>query len=294
MAEIHGKWLKTDSVNDTKVLARDTFWIRSSTGNIIRTNAGKVEMGAAPVWGTAPAAGDELVNKDYVDAAVFGLRDMKDAVRLATIAALPACTASVTTKVGKTLTADANGALSVDGIAVGAGDRILVKNQVAQADNGIYDVTATGDGSNPFVLTRSTDADENAEVSQGMSTLIVLGSQAQCIFALNTADPIDVDVTGLNFVEVPNPSKYFQPVKQLHTVSGSTPATDYDISISNTPESGSLLVRVVDGPILLEGTISGGEEYELSSGPDKITINGGIISSTQLVNGDQIEIMYGH
>ena len=40
-----------------------------------------------------------------------------------------------------TLTADANGALSVDGVTVSVNDRVLVKDQSSSVQNGIYKVT---------------------------------------------------------------------------------------------------------------------------------------------------------
>ena len=66
-----------------------------------------------------------------------------------------------------TLTADANGALSVDGAAVVADDRILVKDQASAVQNGIYKVTATGGAGAAFVLTRTPDADTAAELTGG-------------------------------------------------------------------------------------------------------------------------------
>jgi len=74
-------------------------------------------------------------------------------VRLATTDVLPAVTFD-----GAVATAVANGALSVDGVAVGAGDLILVKNQVAPAENGVFAVVDAGDGANPFVLERESSA----------------------------------------------------------------------------------------------------------------------------------------
>ena len=78
----------------------------------------------------------------------------------ATAAALPACTyANGTAGVGATLTASANGALTVDGVVQTANNRILVKNQVAALQNGIYVVSQVGTGSLPWILTRSDDFD---------------------------------------------------------------------------------------------------------------------------------------
>jgi hypothetical protein len=84
---------------------------------------------------------------------------------LATTGALPACTYdNGDTGYGATLTANANGALSIDGIAVVAGHRILVKDQVDTTQNGIYVATNAGGASAEFVLTRATDYDQGFEI----------------------------------------------------------------------------------------------------------------------------------
>ena len=69
-----------------------------------------------------------------------------------------------TNGVGATLTANAVGVLSFDGVAVGLNDRILVKNQNTQLQNGVYKVTTLGTGSVNYVLTRTTDFDSTAEI----------------------------------------------------------------------------------------------------------------------------------
>lgn len=74
--------------------------------------------------------------------------------------------------IGATLTATINGVVS-DGTAVDridtnyipeAGDLILVKNQVNQFHNGIYEITNTGSASTPYILTRSVDVDAPEEL----------------------------------------------------------------------------------------------------------------------------------
>ena len=69
-----------------------------------------------------------------------------------------------TNGVGATLTANAVGALSFDGVAVALNDRILVKDQNTQTQNGVYKVTTLGTGSVNYVLTRTTDFDSTAEI----------------------------------------------------------------------------------------------------------------------------------
>ena len=59
--------------------------------------------------------------------------------------------------IGATLSATTNGSLTIDGQSAAVNDRILVKNQTVQTQNGIYTVTATGSFVSHWTLTRSTD-----------------------------------------------------------------------------------------------------------------------------------------
>lgn len=87
-------------------------------------------------------------------------------VRAATSTVLPACTAAGA-GVGKTLTANALGALIVDTVTLSLGDRVLVKDQAATADNGIYVMTRVATEVVTWVLTRATDFDATAEILLG-------------------------------------------------------------------------------------------------------------------------------
>jgi hypothetical protein len=136
----------------------------------------------------------------YGQAAAFAVAlDSKASVRLATTAALAANT-SAGSGVGKTLTADANGALSVDSVAVAVTNRILVKNESPASDNGIYTVTDTGSAGTPYVLTRATDADQDAEVTTNLLVGVDAGTvNASTTWRLTTAATINVDATSLTF-----------------------------------------------------------------------------------------------
>jgi hypothetical protein len=65
-------------------------------------------------------------------------------------------------------------ALSVDGIALVAGERLLVKDQSSTAHNGIYVVTDIGSGSTNWVLTRAEDFDgtPDNEIDGGEYTFV--------------------------------------------------------------------------------------------------------------------------
>lgn len=93
--------------------------------------------------------------------------------RLATFDQLPANTYNNgASGVGATLTANANGALVVDGRTVALNDRILVLWEFPGANNGVFFVSATGDGSHPWILTRDSRMDESAEFT---ATLVAVG-----------------------------------------------------------------------------------------------------------------------
>jgi hypothetical protein len=153
---------------------------------------------------TAPTNGTDIVNKNYADSIATGI-NFHQACRLATTAALPSCTYNNgTSGVGATLTATANGALSVDSTLVVATNRVLVKNQANTAHNGVYVVTQVGDGSNPFILTRATDFDSAGtgvdQIDAGDFFLITAGtSNANTSWVQQTPLPITVGTTGIVF-----------------------------------------------------------------------------------------------
>ena len=102
--------------------------------------------------------------KTYVDAVAAGLSP-KESVAAATTAALPTNTYSNgASGVGATLTGVATGVLTVDGYAVALNDRVLVKNEVTAANNGIYLCTVAGAVGVAYVLTRTTDSNTSAEI----------------------------------------------------------------------------------------------------------------------------------
>jgi hypothetical protein len=161
----------------------------------------------------APTSGTDIVNKTYADSIASGV-NFHQAVRLATTAALPANTYNNgASGVGATLTANANGALSIDGTAAVAGNRVLVKNEAAQANNGVYTVTQVGSGSTPYILTRATDFDSAGtgvdQIDAGDFFLVTAGStQANTSWVQQTPLPITVGTTALVFTQFGAPITY--------------------------------------------------------------------------------------
>ena len=162
---------------------------------------------------TAPTSGTDIVNKTYADTIASGI-NFHQAVRLATTAALAANTYNNgASGVGATLTANANGALSVDGVAAVVGNRILVKDEVTQANNGVYTVTQVGSGAAVYILTRATDFNTAGsgvnQIDAGDFFFVTAGTTlANTSFVQQTPLPIVVGTTAIVFTQFGAPITY--------------------------------------------------------------------------------------
>lgn len=142
--------------------------VRTSTLNQMGAPSGDVSWNNFKITNLAdPVGAQDGVNLRTLQAYVNGLSDRAD-VYYATTAALPANTyANGTLGVGATLTANAVGVLSVDGVAVQLLDPVMVNNEATAANNGLYTVTTLGTGGVNYVLTRRVDFDQAAEAVTG-------------------------------------------------------------------------------------------------------------------------------
>lgn len=126
----------SDAANKGYVDTQDALRLALTGG----TMSGAIAMGNSKITGLAtPTADADAATKAYVDSVAQGL-DVKGSCRVGT-------TANITL----------SGTQTIDGVAVIAGDRVLVKNQSSAAENGIY-VVAAGSWS------RAADADTWSEL----------------------------------------------------------------------------------------------------------------------------------
>ncbi|WAF58599.1 hypothetical protein NRL09_12385 [Aeromonas caviae] len=142
-----------------KGLANRTAFLKQQ---IDQLNSGQL----TPAW---------IASQDYVQEQLQKL-DAKQSVRAAT-------TANITL----------SGVQTIDGVALTVGDRVLVKDQTAAAQNGIYLVAAQG-------WTRATDADNGAKLTSAARVAVEAGElNVGSQWYLATTGPITIGVTMLLF-----------------------------------------------------------------------------------------------
>jgi hypothetical protein len=96
---------------------------------------------------------------------------------VATTVNLTAIYANGTSGVAATLTnSGTQAALTIDGVALAVGNRVLVKDQATALQNGIYTVTNIGSSTTNWVLTRATDFDSPSQMVRGNVIEVISGT----------------------------------------------------------------------------------------------------------------------
>lgn len=159
--------------------------------------AGGTMTGPLILWTNSPATALEAASRGYVDTVAAGFTVIL-AADYATTANLNATQAGAGP--GATLTnAGAMAAFSVDGASPSVNQRILVKNQTLTQHNGVYNLTTVGSGAVNWVLTRSTDYDQAAEIQPGTLIAVNGGTANANTSWLETATVVTVDTDPILF-----------------------------------------------------------------------------------------------
>ena len=136
-----------------------------------------IDTDLSTVAGTHTTLVSALAAKTYIDNTRSGL-EVKDSVVVAT-------TANITL----------SGTQTIDGIAVTAGQRVLVKDQTTTSQNGIYIVDASA-------WSRSTDADTAAELNSGVFFFVEKGTvNADNGFVMTQDTAINFGSTAITFAQ---------------------------------------------------------------------------------------------
>jgi hypothetical protein len=261
------------AINDAKVQAgaaiatsklADGINFIKKDGTVAMTGA--LNMGSQVISNVqTPSTGTDAVNKNYVDTAITNVTSLftaKGTVRIATTAN------------GALATAYANGQ-TVDGLALVTGDRILIKNQTAQAENGIYTVNASG------APTRSTDMDVWGEVPGSWITVQVGTTNADTVW-LSTADAGGtLNTTAITFINpISGGGLSASNFVTKEIPSGSINSANVTFTLANTPTAGT-------EEVFLNGVLQ-----ESGAGND-YTITGAVITYlTAPLTGEKLRVNY--
>lgn len=164
---------------------------------------------ANPTFNTVSVSGSpvsslQVATKAYVDNLVAGI-NFHAPVVAATAGNLAGTYNNGTSGVGATITKASNGSIgTIDGATVIVGDRILLRAQTDNKENGIYTITAVGSVSAPWVVTRATDSDNSIanELATGDFCFVTSGDTNKGYGYVNnsTVNPIVIGTSAITYV----------------------------------------------------------------------------------------------
>lgn len=233
-----------------------------------RAFSGNQSMGGNKLTNVAtPTSASDVATKGYVDSALEGLKP-KAAVRAATTADID-------------LSQDLEDGDIVDGVTLATGDRVLVKDQTAPEDNGIYVVVASGAAS------RSTDFDSLSPIDEINKAYVAVqeGTENAGKLYVQYGEVTTLGTDPINFT-------FFNSVSGLVggngiTVSGSNISVDHDgegltfVATQLALElDGSTLSKSASGVKVAAGGITN-TEINASAAIDATKIANGSVSNTE-------------
>jgi hypothetical protein len=211
------------------------------------------------------------VTKQYADNIASGV-NVHASCDTSTTAVLPACTYdNGTSGLGATLTATVNGVLGTVGgyASLVVGSRILVKDQAATLQNGVYTVTDLGAVLAQWVLTRASDFDGSPtfEISAGDLTYIQKGTLAGTQWietASGTGSPGDYIIVGTDSIVFSQFSGAGSVTAGTGiSVTGNTVSNTGVISVSGT---GTVSGLTLSGTVTSSGSLTLGGALTLTNG----------------------------
>jgi hypothetical protein len=168
------------------------------------------------VTAAANGTGGSGVTQAAIDAAAY-----KDRCRAATTANLTVTATSTTLTNSGTLAA-----LALDGISLAVNERVLVKNQTATAQNGVYTVTTVGTAAVAWVLTRATDFNLWAEIPAAYVSVEAGTANTGTLWVCTSSSGGTLGTTGITWRQMaPTDSPTFTGTPAAQTAAVSTNTT---------------------------------------------------------------------
>jgi hypothetical protein len=178
---VYNGTLKKVAIGDT-VFGSETLYVTGNVGISSELNVEKVF-----VTDKSPTQANELASKEYVDLFATAALVIQEAVSVASTVNIPSTyvngpTAGIGNSelgIGASLHANSNGVLTIDGFNPVIDDRVLIKDQTIEYENGFYVVKDTGSVSAPWILERVQDFDQPDEIVAGAFTFVTNGEVNQ-------------------------------------------------------------------------------------------------------------------
>lgn len=180
--------------------------VAQATFPTILSTIGAVPLAGGTMTGYLVLNADPLTDfqaatKHYVDSVAAGI-SVQGACRVATTAALTVTYNNGSSGVGATITnAGTQAFLALDGVTLSLGDRFLVKDQAAPAQNGIYVATDLGSLVTNWVGTRAADYNSSVEIAAGDLVPVNQGATNGATSWLETATVVNVGTDAINFTQ---------------------------------------------------------------------------------------------
>lgn len=185
------------------------------------------------------------------------------------------------TTVAGTLATDFENGDVIDGVTLVTGDRILIKNQAAGAENGIYVVAATG------APNRALDMDNSNEVL-GAVTLVTEGTaNGDTLYFCSTNAPITLGTTALVFTQITGGAGISDGDKGDITVSAGGTTWTIDAGVITLAK----MANMNTAKLLGRSTAGSGVPEEIAIGSG-LTLSAGTLSATGsgVTDGDKGDI----
>jgi hypothetical protein len=269
--QVQQRQLADGIINDAKVGAgaaiassklADGANFVNKDGSVAMT--GNLAMGTNIITGHGtPSSGTDVANKNYVDT-IFNQ-----------VPALFKFKGSVKASPTANVTVSNPGTSSFDGITLSSGDLLLLQNQTAPAENGVY--TFNGSGS---ALTRVAYMDAWTEVPGAMVVVEQGSTYADKVYLCTSDQGGTLGSTAISWTQINSSGLTSSNFVDKETPSGSVNGSNVTFTLANTPVSGS-------EHLYLNGVLQ-----ESGAGNDYTISTATITMLTAPASGEKIRVSY--